>query len=44
MHKSIDLLVDVLDQALRKRHGQQKDKRNHPHSVELADVSLPKAI
>lgn len=44
MHKSIDLLVDVLDQALRKRHGQQKDKRNHPHGVEIADVALPKAI
>ena len=44
MHKSIDLLVDVLDQALRKRHGQQKEKRNHPHGVELADVTLPKAI
>jgi len=44
MHKSIDLLVDVLDQALRKRHGQQKDKRNHPHSVEIIDVELPKAI
>jgi len=42
MHKSIDLLVDKLDQAVRKRHGQQKDKRNHPHPVELQDVSLPK--
>ena len=44
MHKSIDRLVDVLDQALRRRHGQQKDKRNHPHGVELTDVALPKAI
>lgn len=44
MHKSIDLLVDKLDQAVRKRHGQQKDKRNHPHAVEWDDVSLPKAI
>lgn len=42
MHKSIDLLVDVLDQAIRKRHGQHKEKRNHPHAVELADVVLPK--
>jgi putative sigma-54 modulation protein len=41
MHKSIDLLVDVLDQSLRKRHGQHKDKRNHPHSIELSDA-LPK--
>ena len=44
MHKSIDLLVDKLDQSVRKRHGQQKDKRNHPHAVEWQDVSLPKAI
>lgn len=44
MHKSIDLLVDKLDQAVRKRHGHQKDKRNHPHGVEWSDVSLPKAI
>lgn len=43
MHKSIDLLVDKLDQALRKRHGQHKDKRNHPHGVEWQDVALPKA-
>lgn len=44
MHKSIDLLVDKLDQCVRKRHGQQKDKRNHPHAVELQDVVLPKAV
>lgn len=44
MHKSIDLLVDKLDQSVRKRHGQQKDKRNHPHAVEWEDVSLPKAM
>lgn len=43
MHKSIDLLVDKLDQVVRKRHGQHKDKRNHPHAVEWSDVSLPKA-
>lgn len=41
MHKSIDLLVDVLDQALRKRHGQHKDKRNHPHAIEISEA-LPK--
>ena len=44
MHKSIDLLVDKLDQAVRKRHGQHKDKRNHPHAVEWTDVALPKVI
>ncbi len=44
MHKSIDLLIDRVDQALRRRHGQHKDRRNHPHAVEWDDVSLPKAI
>lgn len=43
-HKSIDLLVDKLDQSLRKRHGRVKDKRNHPRPVEWQDVALPKAI
>lgn len=43
MHKSVDLLVDKIDQALRRRHGQHKDKRNHPRGVEWDDVSLPKA-
>jgi putative sigma-54 modulation protein len=43
-HKSIDLLVDKLDQSLRKRHGMAKDKRNHPHPVEWQDVALPKAV
>lgn len=43
-HKSIDLLVDKLDQSLRKRHGLAKDKRNHPHPVEWDDVALPKAV
>lgn len=43
-HKSIDLLVDKLDQSVRKRHSHAKDKRNHPHAVEWQDVTLPKAI
>ena len=43
-YKAIDLLVDMLDQSLRKRHGLHKDKRNHPHAIEFADVDLPKAI
>jgi putative sigma-54 modulation protein len=43
-HKSIDLLVDKLDQSIRKRHGLAKDKRNHPHAVEWNDVAFPKAI
>ncbi|HET7536812.1 MAG TPA: ribosome-associated translation inhibitor RaiA [Candidatus Didemnitutus sp.] len=44
MHKSVDLLVDKLDHVLRKRHNHHKEKRNHPHSVEWTDVTLPKAI
>ncbi len=44
MHKSIDLLIDRVDQALRRRHGQQKDRRNHPHGIEWQDVALPKAV
>ena len=43
-YKAIDLLVDKLDQGLRKRHGLHKDKRNHPHAVEFDGVELPKAI
>lgn len=43
-YKAIDLLVNKLDQSLRKRHGMQKDKRNHPHSVEFDGVALPKAV
>jgi len=43
-YKAIDLLVDKLDQGLRKRHGLHKDKRNHPHAVEFDGVALPKAI
>ncbi len=41
-YKSIDLMVDKLDALLRRRHGLRKDKRNHPHAVEL-DANLPKA-
>lgn len=40
-YKSLDLLVDKLDGLLRRRHGVHKDKRNHPHPVEL-DTVLPK--
>ncbi len=42
-YKSIDLMVDKLDALLRRRHGLRKDKRNHPHAVEL-EASLPKAL
>lgn len=43
-YKAIDLLVDKLDQGIRKRHGVHKDKRNHPHPIEFDGVVLPKAI
>ena len=43
-YKAIDLLVDKLDQGLRRRHGVAKDKRNHPHAIEFGDVELPKAV
>jgi len=44
MHKSMDLLIDKIDHVLHKRHGQQKEKRNHPHPIEFVGVALPKAI
>lgn len=37
----LDLLVEKLDHLLERRQGKRKDKRNHPHDVEL-DVALPK--
>ena len=40
-YKSIDLLVDKLDRKILARASMHKDKRNHPHDVELA-ASLPK--
>ncbi|MCF7688645.1 MAG: ribosome-associated translation inhibitor RaiA [Cephaloticoccus sp.] len=40
-YKSLDLLVDKLDRLLRRKHREMKDKRNHPHDVEL-DANLPK--
>lgn len=43
-YKSVDLLTDKLDGLLRKRHSELKEKRHHPHSVELDGVALPKAL
>lgn len=40
-YKSIDLLMDKLDRLIRRRHRRFKDKRNHPHAVELTNA-LPK--
>jgi len=42
-YKSVDLLMDKVDGLLRKRHNELKEKRHHPHAVEL-DVALPKAL
>jgi putative sigma-54 modulation protein len=43
-HKAISLLTDKLDRMLRRRARLQKEKRNHPHNIEFADVALPKAV
>ncbi len=40
-YKSLDLLVDKLDQLLRKRQNHLKEKRHHPQPIELG-VDLPK--
>jgi len=40
-YKSIDALVDKLDAALRRRHSELKEKRHHPHPVEIG-APLPK--
>jgi putative sigma-54 modulation protein len=37
----LDGLVEKLDEQLRERHERRKDKRNHPHDVEI-DADLPK--
>lgn len=40
-YKSIDALIDKLDGALRRRHSELKEKRHHPHGVEIGGA-LPK--
>ncbi|MDF3059470.1 MAG: raiA [Rariglobus sp.] len=42
-YKSIDLVIDKLDGLLRKRHSELKEKRHHPHPVELG-APLPKTV
>ena len=37
----IDEVSEKLDNLIERRHGRRKDKRNHPHEVEL-DTTLPK--
>lgn len=41
-YQALDALAEKLDRLLERRHGQRKEKRNHPHAVEW-DSSLPKA-
>jgi len=43
-HKAVSLLTDKLDRMLRRRARSIKEKRNHPHTIEFADVALPKAV
>ena len=42
-YKTVDLLMDKLDGLLRKRHSELKEKRHHPHAVDLG-APLPKAV
>ncbi len=37
----LDELVERLDNLLERRHGRRKDRRNHPHDIEL-DSNIPK--
>jgi putative sigma-54 modulation protein len=41
LYKSLDELIDKLDRMLRRRAGASKDKRHHPHAVEIPS-ELPK--
>lgn len=34
-YAALDALVDKLDRLVKDRHARQKDKRNHPHGVEI---------
>ena len=43
MHKAVDLLIDKLDRMLSRRARLFKDKRNHPHAIDLGAL-LPKAV
>src|SRR5882724_2511217 len=37
----LDRVVEKLDKLLRERHDRRKEKRNHPHEIEL-EADLPK--
>ena len=40
-YAAVDQLVDKLDEQLRRRHEEMKDRRNHPRGVEIA-ANIPK--
>ncbi|MDR0535334.1 MAG: ribosome-associated translation inhibitor RaiA [Puniceicoccales bacterium] len=42
LYKSIDALSEKLTRQVRRRHRLEKEKRNHPHNVDIP-VELPKA-
>lgn len=42
-HQAVSLLIDKLDRMLQRRAVFSKEKRNHPHAIDL-DTILPKAI
>jgi putative sigma-54 modulation protein len=37
----LDELVERLDQLIARRHGRRKERRNHPHDIEL-NSNIPK--
>jgi putative sigma-54 modulation protein len=41
VYSVIDELVGKMDEQLRNRHERRKDRRNHPHGVEM-DAGIPK--
>lgn len=41
-HKAVSLLIDKLDRMLGRRSKMYKNKRKHPHAIELG-AELPKA-
>lgn len=41
-HQATSLLIDKLDRMLRRRAIFMKERRNHPHAIEIG-ASLPKA-
>ncbi|MDR1817851.1 MAG: ribosome-associated translation inhibitor RaiA [Puniceicoccales bacterium] len=43
LYKSIDALNEKLTRQVRRRHRLEKEKRNHPHDVDIP-VELPKTV